>query len=65
VKNNDRCAQTKIIAKLASMPGGASFLIRDQAKPVNEISNKDVQDGEGSTPPPPPSILLSEMKDFS
>jgi len=47
------------------MPGGASFLIRDQAKPVNEISNKDVQDGEGSTPPPPPSILLSEMKDFS
>lgn len=49
MKNNDRCAQTKIIAKLASMPGGASFLIKDQAKPVNEISNKDVQD-EGAIP---------------
>ena len=47
------------------MSGGASFLIKDQAKPVNEINNKDVQDGEGSAPPPPPKIFLSEIKDFS
>jgi len=26
------------------MPGGASFLIKDQAKPVNEVNNKDAQD---------------------